>query len=208
MTDLENAIGNVPRVYEAGKKAYCNEFWDKFQDYGNRINYANAFYGWNDTFYNPKHRFKNVGAVGYMYDASAITDTKVDIIHGSGGRVDDFMYMFRNAKQLVTIRKLGSVRTGHQFQGTFNNCIALENIVLDLVVENNISFQQSTKLTKASIENIISVLSSEVTGKTLTLSEAAVNAAFETAEGLADGSASAEWLELRGSKTNWTISLM
>lgn len=62
-------------------------------------------------------------------------------------------------------------------------------------------------LSAESIENIISCLSGSTSGLALTLSAAAVNAAFETAEGAGDGSASTEWAELIATKSNWTISL-
>ena len=59
----------------------------------------------------------------------------------------------------------------------------------------------------AAVINIFSVLSTDSTGKTLSLSLGAVDTAFETAEGLGDGSTSAEWLALRATKENWTITL-
>ena len=46
IADSLNTIAeNVPKVYEAGKKAKYDEFWDKYQDYGNRTAYGYAFGG-------------------------------------------------------------------------------------------------------------------------------------------------------------------
>ena len=50
-------------VYEAGKKAEYDVFWDGVQDYGNRDNYSQAFaYAWNDESFKPKYDIKCTGA--------------------------------------------------------------------------------------------------------------------------------------------------
>ncbi len=52
---------NVAKVYEAGKAAggdsYYDTFWDAFQDNGKRTGYGNAFSGayWNNANFKPKH---------------------------------------------------------------------------------------------------------------------------------------------------------
>lgn len=60
---------------------------------------------------------------------------------------------------------------------------------------------------KASILSIFDCLADDVSDKAMLLSLDAVNTAFETSEGAADGSTSAEWTALVESKPNWTISL-
>lgn len=62
-------------------------------------------------------------------------------------------------------------------------------------------------LDKASTTSVISALSDTATAQTLTLSLSAVNTAFETSEGAADGSTSEEWLALAETKPNWLIEL-
>lgn len=71
----------------------------------------------------------------------------------------------------------------------------------------SISFE-SAPLSKASIVNIFSCISKTASDITLTLSLGVVNTAFETSEGAADGSTSAEWLALVEAHSNWTISLV
>ena len=66
----------------------------------------------------------------------------------------------------------------------------------------------ATALTKASITSVINALSTTTSGKTLTLSKAAVNKAFETSAGAGDGEASTAWISLEQSRPNWTISLV
>ena len=40
---LTLAAENVPKVYEAGKQAEHDRFWDDIQQFGERKNYENAF---------------------------------------------------------------------------------------------------------------------------------------------------------------------
>lgn len=42
---LQTVAENQQKVYEAGKKAEYDAFWDAYQDYGNRTNYSHAFGG-------------------------------------------------------------------------------------------------------------------------------------------------------------------
>ena len=63
-------------------------------------------------------------------------------------------------------------------------------------------------LSAESIRSVISCLSDSSQGLTLTLSKAAVDKAYESLEGAADGSTSAAWKAIVDSKTNWTISLV
>lgn len=62
-------------------------------------------------------------------------------------------------------------------------------------------------LSAESIRSVISCLSDSSQGLTLTLSKAAVDKAYESLEGAADGSTSTEWAELIATKPNWTVSL-
>ena len=59
---------------EQGKKAQYDEFWDAFQDNGNRTAYAYAFYGtkksggaWTKENFKPKYDIKPVGSGAYMF---------------------------------------------------------------------------------------------------------------------------------------------
>lgn len=96
------------------------------------------------------------------------------------------------------------------FTNAFAYCTATEEIIFtdDSVIANNgLNVRWSTKLNKASIKSIINALSTEKEGLTVTLSQIAVDNAFETVKGAADGSTSAEWSALEATKTNWHISL-
>ena len=84
----------------------------------------------------------------------------------------------------------------------------LKDIVFEGVIRNDFTLQYCPKLSKATILNVLDCLSENTTSLTLTFSKTAVNNAFETSSGAADGSTSSEWEELVASKSNWTISII
>lgn len=92
-----------------------------------------------------------------------------------------------------------------KYTNTFDQCAALKHITIDGVIGENINFQWSP-LSGESIGSVVSHLSDSAAGKTVTFKLSAVNSAFETAEGAADGSASEAWAALIATKSNWTIS--
>ena len=112
--------------------------------------------------------------------------------------------------QLETIEKLVFYETNPPFTNSmFQNCTRLKNLIAEgIIAKNGLNLQWSTSLSKASIEIVISCLSSTTSGLSVTLSKAAVDKAFETGEGYADGSDSASWNALLNTKSNWTISLV
>lgn len=168
--------GDYDKGYESGvadgKKAEYDAFWDAFQQMGNRTYYRYAFYGqnsdaWTDAIYNPKYPIRAAGSSGgdSMFQASKITDTKVDIEIGV-----DASYVFISCYSLKTIRKL-IVSESTTFYRWFDGCEALENVTFEGVIANDISFADSLKLSNASVQSIIDHLKDFTgqTGKTLTL---------------------------------------
>lgn len=96
-----------------------------------------------------------------------------------------------------------------KFENTFAYTTKLTDIIFvdGSVIAANISFDRSP-LNVESIKSITNALSDSTTDKTVTFKLSAVNTAFETAEGLADGSESQDWLNLIATKENWTFSLV
>lgn len=88
----------------------------------------------------------------------------------------------------------------------FGRCDSLESVTFEGEIGYGMNLSSSTKLTWASIENIINHLSDTASGKTLTLSRAAVDKAFETEDLF--GTETDEWDTLYSSKPNWTITLV
>lgn len=114
---------------------------------------------------------------------------------------------FGYMSSLSTLDKL-VVHAGLSYTNTFINDSALENLTIEGTIgQNGFNVQWSKKLNKPSITSIINALSTTTSGLTVTLSKTAVNNAFATTAGAGDGSTSAEWLALVGTRSNWTIAL-
>ena len=73
-------------------------------------------------------------------------------------------------------------------------------------IRASIDFGDCSKLTFDSIINIMEALSDDVS-RTVTLSLAAVNKAFESDVGANDGSTTYDWLDVSTKKTNWKVVL-
>lgn len=141
----------------------------------------------------------------YMLEGSS-SETFPDIVLSP--KLTKISNILRAATNLKTVCIKG-ITENLVFDAFFHTCYSLEDLILEGTIgQNGFSVQWSTKLSKASITNIINVLSANTTGLTVTLSKTAVNKAFETSEGANDGITSNEWTTLIATKSNWTISLV
>lgn len=208
--DSEAAYNNG---FEAGKQSEYDSFWDVYQNYGNAAYYYDAFSSkrFTDENYNPKYDIicaESINSGCKVFYETEITDTKVSITAPRelvGIYEPHINEMFRGAKKLKTIRKL-IVSPITNYINTFVACTALENIIIEGVIARDFKIQYSP-LTRESITNVYNALSTDTSDKTVAFSLSAVNKAFETSEGLADGSTSDEWTSLIATKPNWTIAL-
>lgn len=249
---LTKIADNEQKVYDAGKQAEYDAFWDAYQPYkGNAHYYQYAFCneGWNDETFKPKYDIvftrgysgnstfwgcavTDLAAAlerqkvkldttfcGFMASMFQLTKTKripeinCSYVHEYG---NDLTYTF-NSSLVETIDKLIVTET-LGYTDTFNKCANLKNIVFEGVIGQNINFQWSTLLTRASIESIVTHLSDTVSGKTLTLSKTAADTAFpcwdenENGEWVNAGcGGNGEWLELIAPKVEngkWIIDLV
>lgn len=239
---LTQIADNQQKVFNAGKKAEYDRFWDVYQKNGKRRFYGYAFAGdgWNaDTFYpkydivvsgyTPAGMFMYFGyttgsdpfdlearlqELGVTLDLSANTSSVANMFNQANisvvpeldfSKLKSIDLLCQNSK-IVTFRKI-KVSEDATYKNSFGGCAQLENITFEGTIGANISFADSPKLTKASIENIVNTLSDTKESLTLTLSSAAVAQAFETQTGAGDGAASAQWLALKATKPNWNIVL-
>ena len=75
-----NEVVNAKEIHEAGKKSEWGNFWDNYQNNGNRRKYGYAFYGeqWNDQTFKPKYDIIIEGTDGLsgfaVFSNSRITD--------------------------------------------------------------------------------------------------------------------------------------
>lgn len=236
----EGMAGEVDAVYEAGKKAEYDAFWDAYQNNGVALDYSRAFSSmWTVDIFRPKYDIiatsaymifggnrmkidlvKYLADLGvsldlsqavntqYMFQATAFTRIGVvDVRASTNSRPLDTA--FANSANLVSIDKIYlKTGTAGEFNNTFAGCIALENVEFEGEIANDgLNMGWSQKLSKASILSILNALSTTSTDKTVTFSMTAVNNAFETSEGSADGSTSEEWTTIIATKPNWTIAL-
>lgn len=219
-------------IYDRGKQAEYDRFWDDFQQNGERKNYNYEFggYGWTDETFKPKYDICPTGSVSYMFGNGCSVNTPMECgvtfdfsnctsasyfayasLCKRFGVLDfrktgSLSYMFDANYSLTTIEKI-YVNENSIYSYAFRNCRALENISFGGTIGQTIDLHYSP-LTKESITSIINALSTTSSGMKVSFLKSAVNNAFETSEGLADGSTSQEWLDLIATKSNWTISLV
>ena len=218
-----------------GMQTEYDRFWDVYQDNGNRTVYTYGFYGsgWTNETFKPKYPIKVVGSAANMFDSSKLTqfDFVERGIELDVSEATNITYLFRECAGIIrvgTIDCASCKNLNRLFYGcgvvTIDNLIVNENTTYDnlfqytrqlvnltisgTIAQNGFEARYCTKLSKASIENIISCLSATTSDMSITLSQTAVDTAFETEEGLADGSTSTEWATLIATKSNWTISLL
>lgn len=233
---LTTIAENEKKVYDAGAKSEYDRFWDSYQANGTRTDYEGLFtrQGWNNTTFKPKYdmyptdvfnMFSGCSITGHLKDrlngkildtsnATRTTQIFSNSKIGGVGEIDvrkaptDNHYMFGWNYSLHTIDKL-IVDENTTYTGWFNSTTNLQNLTIEGTIANNgFSVSSCKKLSKASIESIINALSALTSALSVTLSKTAVDNAFETSEGAADGTTSAEWANLISTKPNWTIALV
>jgi hypothetical protein len=216
---LTTIAENVPKVYDAGiaegRTQEWSDFWDAFQNNGNRRDYGNAFgglskyTGWNDTTYDPKYPIilGTVAETGNNFSAyriyanSKVTSTKVPIIAKGASLSDPFMTEYLRE---VVYLEVDENTTFSNFSGGAWN---LRKLNMVGVIANSIKCAFDG-LDKEYTYQIFGLLSKTVTGKTATFSYYNVMTKFETSKGAQDGITSPEWEALLATKpSGWTISL-
>lgn len=238
---------NEQKVFDAGKKAEYDAFWDVKQPLKDAPTSIVAEYSgrWTVERFNPKYDIVALGAQ-YAFYANNLQIDLVEHLRSIGKRLDFSQctnmnscfansafthlgnvsglgrgnyYAFQYCKNLVTIDEWGHCEGGDIAEAgltnAFDGCTALENITIKGKIMGNIYFHWSTKLTRASIESIVSALSDNVSGKTLQLSKVAADNAFpqwiETSPGVnvnVGTELNSAWATLVASKPNWTITLV
>lgn len=206
-------------------EAENDDFWDYFQQNGERNLYRSAFVMWQGECFYPKYDFAPIVAeemfcefqgimdlsarlreCGVKLDTSKLTTranrmfrtcsiTRIPELDFSN-YTGDLTDTFSNSGRIHTIEKL-ILNTNIKYTNTFNKTSALANITIEGKIGNAIDFSSCKLLTRASIESIINALSGDISN-TVTLSQTAVNNAFTNEE----------WAALIANKPSWTISLV
>lgn len=124
--------------YDTGRLTEWAEFWDSYQDNGNRTDYVWGFNGsgWNDTTFKPKYDLRPVEALE-MFERCAITDLK-SILEKMGVTLNtktatDVAMMFYNSKithiPVIDMSGLAEDNTGAIFE-LCTDLIEIEKIIL------------------------------------------------------------------------------
>lgn len=218
-TEMPEKIG---KVFDTGKQTQYDEFWDRFQSNGSRQQYDHAFKGsyWDDNTFKPKYDIiVSNSAEKMFYGNSCITDLRDIGVKMNFGNCTDLTQAFAACDALLYIgdisaakvtsctamcslsqplREIGVFTVGEAttFGNCFFGCRALEKVTFAGTIGNSLKMHYCP-LNRESIESIIECLSKTASGQSLTLNQAAKEAAF-TGE---------EWATLIADKANWTISL-
>ena len=107
---------NEQKVFDAGKKAGHDAFWDEYQRNGDRVGYKSAFSGqyWGDSCFQPKYDMRPTDA-SYMFEGSSITDPASNLKE-CGVVLDlsnctNVTLMFYSCKKITTIPIIDTTAT-------------------------------------------------------------------------------------------------
>ena len=153
--DLEKVLYGT----DFGGKSQYDEFWDNYQDYGNRTDYDMAFgsVGWTDATFKPKYKIKPVESAHRMFQDSLMTGDLTQCgVEVDFSECQQMQMTFYNTKfkklgvinalstttlnsafsystELETIEKLIVKDDGsvNIHTNTFQSCVSLQNISIE-----------------------------------------------------------------------------
>ena len=236
-TKLVTIAENIPEVYEAGKQAEYDAFWDIYQRNGTRANYHSAFAGegWHKDTFKPK----------YLIAPNAVWGAKNLFYHFGLGYTDvlDFRevahwFDFTNvddASNMFDSAKINHIEIDLSNKCTnLNGCFSCEwnktgRTHITLKVSEKCTSYSSTFAYCGELTHLFFMDGSKIagsmgvstaTGLVKESIESVIRALWDGASGKtltlsktavinAFGSTtSQEWLNLVATKSNWTISLV
>lgn len=226
---------NEQKVFDAGKKAEYDRFWDSAQANGAGVSYAYAFAGylWNDETFKPKYNIVATLAAYHMFyyseisDLSALLDRAGVILDISKATAVQSMFCYSSKLERVPELDVRGCVATQGCDSMFASCVALhtiEKLILpsDREVSLNATFSGCHSLANLTIEGVIMVSGANFSSCPLTKASitSVMNALSATTSGLtvtfkktaveaAFGSTAAEeWTALVATKPNWTIALV
>lgn len=187
-TPTSEYAGKVDEVREAGRQSQYDEFWDTYQENGNRADYGTAFgVGWSDSNFKPQYDIVPTKTAGSLFVNSKITDLKA-ILESQGVKLDlsncvSCNHLFQFAKimkvgvldltsnlntntvigenySVTDIDKIVLKDDGTQPKGSgwFWGAFFLKNITIEGKIGQSCHFSQSSQLTYESLMSIINAL--------------------------------------------------
>jgi hypothetical protein len=181
----ENTMCMYETFLEAGKKAEYDRFWDEFQNYGNRTNYAYAFKKWTTEIFKPKYNITAKGSNGALFQEAKLPDLK-GILESLGVKLDTsesayLLQFFQGAtiqyipeidarkvtnsgyafssSAIISIDKLIVSETTTWGSTTFNGASSLESVIFEGTIgKDGLILSSCTKLNHDSLMSIINCL--------------------------------------------------
>lgn len=211
-----------------GRQNEYDDFWDIYQQNGNREHYAYAFggKGWTDKTFKPKYDIIVGDTVGTcLFAYSQICDLK-GILQKQGVRLDtsrctDIGSIFNTCTNLITAPQINASSAKH-CGSIFFNCTHIEEI--DLILKDDGSqtfssaFSYCNKLWNVKIQGVIGQSISFKWSKELSkqsvinifnaLSSSASGMTLTLSQDVRYWFTNTDWNNLINSKKNWTISLV
>lgn len=185
---LANIAENEPKVYEAGKDAAMQRYWDIRQDYGKRESYAYFFCNEKPETLAPQHDMRPTNMEGMFrnnqeLDIDLVAHLeKLDVVLDTSNCTNmNYAFYYTTLKRLgvIDFRKCGNktqntfndsqgIHTielvivsddGTQtFSGTYNYLRKLKEIRFQGAIGRSVNFQHSVVLSVASMKDIIAHL--------------------------------------------------
>lgn len=159
---LETIAKQQQDVFDAGKAKERSDFWDFYQDHGNRRNYHQAFYsiggkGWTDNTYHPKYPITGLdGTNSTIFVDTMITDIKVPVDLSSAVKSDLTFYtnpVLKKIPMLTLPQNPDATVTN-----IFHSCKALEDVTFGGTILHDISFAWSPNISDSTIESMTNAL--------------------------------------------------
>lgn len=155
---LKRLATKLSKVFDAGKDAEWNRFWDEVQQNGTRNAYSYAFSSstWNDNTFKPKYDITfapNVVNYIEVFRSCSITDLK-GLLERQGVKLDtsgcsgtSAISLFNLCTKLTRVPTLDLSNLKGSVGSLFTSCSALQ------YVEKMILSENGTKFTTASFQN-------------------------------------------------------
>lgn len=121
----------INEVYDAGKQAEYDRFWDDFQNKGGATGCAYLFYGtgaWNMNLYKPKYNWYATYTAAAMFQgATWLTDTIVNL-NFTDATMTNIGQLFQGCTNLVNARTIILPKFGVGMGYSFYNCQKLQEV--------------------------------------------------------------------------------
>lgn len=162
---LINITENIPKVYEAGLSDTYDNFWDAYQQNGERTQYNSAFagVGWNNKTFKPKYDIKPLNAY-QMFRDSEIEGDLVEILKENGVILDtsnstNFNYTFQLCEKITHIGVIDLRGATQVLDSTFlsaKNLVTIDKLCFtESIRPSDATFRGLEALENIEIEGII-----------------------------------------------------